>query len=178
MGYLQRVINYLLKYEFIKYISYHLNEVNIMTDRLIFTALLITTACVFIGCMQQAGFENKLSPELMHQMELKGQFLLSRDIVLFEQIQEEGLSTDNISIQKVILYFNEELDAQNDTRLKEQGVKIIIDSWIPAMAGNEYGSLIAEIPIDKIEETMKNDFIIRIDTAEGQGLRGCNIIPR
>ena len=40
------------------------------------------------------------------------------------------------------------------------------DSWIPSAEGQSAGFMVADMPIDKLDELTGKDYVVQLDTAE------------
>ena len=77
-----------------------------------------------------------------------------------------GMRIDNLEIQRIFIHLNEELSQSQIEELKAMGVTLYLDSWIPPVGAHPTGFILADMPIDKLEELARKDYVVRLDTAE------------
>ena len=145
----------------------------------LYNRVLILAVIIFIGaCTNPVVNENKLSPMLQQQIELRQQQIKDPSGQNLQHMQELGMIIDDIRIQRMYIYLQEPLTAVQENELTSLGIKIHLDSWIPPVGNHPYGFFIAEAPVDKVAALAAKDYIVKLDTAERQSLPTCEIIPR
>ncbi|RPJ60782.1 MAG: hypothetical protein EHM12_05900 [Dehalococcoidia bacterium] len=119
-----------------------------------------------LSCSDKPDAMNKVSGSLLQQVEMRRQQVASPSEQRLKQMQDMGMDTSDVKVQRVFIYLKETLTSSQEKELATMGVRIHPDTWIPPVGNNPTGFLIAEIPVDKLETLARADFIVRLDTAE------------
>ena len=145
--------------------------------RVISTALIVVLIIILgmISCMEKVDYMSKVSGTLLKQVEMRREQISSPDPERLKQMQEMGLSTENLTRQLVFVYVREPLRSEQADDLEALGVNVHMDSWIPPVGNHPLGFFIAEMPVDKLEALAARDYISRLDTAERQALPQCPV---
>jgi squalene-hopene/tetraprenyl-beta-curcumene cyclase len=77
-----------------------------------------------------------------------------------------SISIEDVHSQKVFIYFDEEPTNSEIQALENLGVTVHQDSWIPPVGNHSTGFLVADMPIDKLDELANKSYVVRLDTAE------------
>jgi hypothetical protein len=109
---------------------------------------------------------SKVNSNLLQQIEMRRQQTASPSDQRLKQMQDMGMNTGNLKVQRVFIYLKETLTASQEKELSDMGVRIYPDSWIPPVGNNPTGFLTAEMPVDMLETLARAGFIVRLDTAE------------
>jgi len=108
----------------------------------------------------------KASALLFIQVDLRQKQITNPMPERLEQMKAMGMRVDNLDVQRVFIHLAQEPTVQQIDELKAMGITPYPDSWIPSAAGHTSGFMVAEMPIDKLNELANMDYIVRIDTAE------------
>jgi hypothetical protein len=108
----------------------------------------------------------KASALLLLQIDLREKQLAAPIPERLEQMKAIGMRTENLSIQRLFIHLAQELTAQQIDELKAMGITPYPDSWIPAAGGHPTGFMVADMPIDKLDELASKEYVVQLDTAE------------
>jgi hypothetical protein len=108
----------------------------------------------------------KATSLLLIQINLRRQQLADPSPERLEQMQLMGMNTEDLEIQRVFIHFVQEPTVEQLDELESMGITPYPESWIPSAEGPSAGFLVADMPIDKLEELIDKVYITRLDTAE------------
>ena len=108
----------------------------------------------------------KATSLLLLQIGLREQQLAEPVPERLEQMQAMGMRTENLEIQRIFIHFAQEPTAEQIDELEAMGITPYPDSWIPSAQGQSAGFMVADMPIDRLEELSSKDYIVKLDTAE------------
>jgi len=108
----------------------------------------------------------KASALLLLQIDLKEKQLAAPTPERLEQMKAMGMRTENLGMQRIFIHLAQEPTAQQIDELKAMGITPYSDSWIPAVGGHPTGFIVADMPVDKLDELAGKDYVVRLDTAE------------
>lgn len=108
----------------------------------------------------------KATSRLLMQISLRRQQLADPTPERLEQMQAMGMNTEDLEIQRVFIHFAQELAPEQLKELEALGIIPYPDSWIPYAEGPSAGFMIADMPIDKLDDLMNKAYIIQLDSAE------------
>jgi len=108
----------------------------------------------------------KASAKLLLQINLREKQLAAPTAERLEQMKAMGMRIENLGIQRIFIYLAQEPTAQQIDELEAMGITPYPDSWIPAAGGPSAGFIVADIPIDKLDELESKDYVVQLDTAE------------
>jgi subtilisin family serine protease len=80
-------------------------------------------------------------------------------------LQEPALDPLNVS---VFIYTHSRPDAAQAADMSSLGVTAYTDSWIPPVGAHPQGFITALVPISKVNGLAAKDYVIRLESAEGQ----------
>jgi len=109
---------------------------------------------------------NKVSALLLLQIDLREKQLAAPATERLEQMKAMGMRTENLGMQRIFIHLMQELTAQQIDELKAMGITPYPDSWIPPAGENPTGFMVADMPIDKLNELAGKDYVVWLDTAE------------
>ena len=99
--------------------------------------------------------ENKiLSGKLIQNISEK-KYLYENRALDYEQMKE-----------KVVIYFEDYPSAEQITSLENLNIRCFLESWTPPLPNHPYGFILAELPADKLIESLSLSYIKKMDTAE------------
>jgi hypothetical protein len=110
----------------------------------------------------------KATSLLLLQINLRRQQLADPTPDRLEQMQAMGMKTENLEMQRVFIHMDHEPTAEQLIELEAMGIIPYPDSWIPSAEGPSAGFMVADMPIDKLDELMNKVYITKLDTAEQQ----------
>jgi hypothetical protein len=108
----------------------------------------------------------KASSQLLIQVNLKEEQIADPDPERLEQMRSMGINVDNLEVQRIFIHLEQAPDASQIEELELMGITLYPDSWIPPVGNHPTGFVIADMPVDKLEELAEKDYVIRLDTAE------------
>ena len=77
-----------------------------------------------------------------------------------------GIITDEIDKQLVYIHLKRKLSPSRIASLKEIGVIVYEDSWVPPLENHPTGYVIASMPVNRLYDLARKTFVIRLETAE------------
>jgi hypothetical protein len=110
----------------------------------------------------------KATSLLLLQINLRRQQLADPTPERLEQMQTMGMKTENLETQRVFIHLAQEPTAKQLEEMEAMGIIPYPDSWIPSAEGPSAGFMVADMPIDKLDELMNKVYITKLDTAEQQ----------
>ena len=108
----------------------------------------------------------KASALLLLQINLREKQLAAPTPERLEQMKAMGMRTENLGMQRIFIHLAQELTASQIDELEAMGIIPYPDSWIPPVGGHPTGFIVADMPIDKLNELAGKGFIVWLDTAE------------
>jgi hypothetical protein len=120
------------------------------------------------ACSQNAVTQKKASSALLAQIALRQQQQDNPTIERLSQMQQMGMQTIDFKVQRVYIYLAQQLTSNQAAELTSLGINLYLDSWIPPVGNHPDGFMLADMPVDKIDQLAAKDYVIRLDTAETQ----------
>jgi len=108
----------------------------------------------------------KASTLLVLQIDLREKQLAAPTAERLEQMKAMGMRTDNLTMQRIFIHLAQEPTPSQIDELKAMGIIPYPDSWIPPVGGHPTGFIVADMPIDKLDELAGKDYVMLLDTAE------------
>jgi len=108
----------------------------------------------------------KASSLLLLQIELRQQQIANPTPERLQQMKNMGMNVDNLDIQRIFIYLAQPITPAQAQELQATGITLYPDSWIPPTDEHREGFLVADMPIDKLDELAARDYILRLDSAE------------
>jgi hypothetical protein len=108
----------------------------------------------------------KASVLLLLQIDLREKQLADPTPERLEQMKAMGMRTENLRVQRIFIHLAQEPAAQQLDELEAMGIIPYPDSWIPAAEGHPAGFMVADMPIDKLDELAGKDYVVKLDTVE------------
>jgi hypothetical protein len=112
--------------------------------------------------------QSKASSLLLLQISLRQEQLTNPTLERLSQMQDQGMNTNNLKIQRVYIYFKQPLNPSQIIELQALDIIIYLNSWMPPTGSNPNGFYLADLPVDKLEALTSKDYVIKLDTAEVQ----------
>jgi hypothetical protein len=109
---------------------------------------------------------DKVSSLLRTQIDLRKQQIAEPTLERLELMKTMGMRVDNLEVQRVFIHLAERLTPSQVEELEGLGTILYLNSWIPPVGAHPTGFLIADIPIDKLNDLASKDYVVRLDTAE------------
>ncbi len=81
-------------------------------------------------------------------------------------MRQMGMRTENLAVQRIFIHLAQEATASQIDELKAMGIIPYPDSWIPPVGDHPTGFIVADMPVDKLDELAGQDYIGSLDTAE------------
>jgi hypothetical protein len=108
----------------------------------------------------------KASALLLLQIDLREKQLAAPVPERLEQMKAMGMRTENLGMQRIFIHLAQEPTASQIDELEAIGITPYPDSWIPSAGGHSTGFIVADMPVDKLDELAGKDYVVRLDTAE------------
>jgi len=108
----------------------------------------------------------KASALLLLQINLREKQLSAPTPERLEQMKAMGMRTENLSMQRIFIHLAQEPTASQIDELEAMGIIPYPDSWIPPVGGHPTGFIVADMPVDKLDELADKDYVVWLDTAE------------
>ena len=108
----------------------------------------------------------KVSAQLLTQINLRKAQIADPNQDRLEMMQNMGMRVDQLEIQRIFIHLEQAPNTSQVEELKAMGITLYLDSWIPPVGVHPYGVLLADMPVDKLEEVAEKDYIVKLDTAE------------
>jgi len=135
---------------------------------LVLSGIIIATSVA--GWQSQPGWEEmvkeKASSLLLMQVDLRAEQMAEPTAERLKQMQTMGMRTEDLTSQRIFIDFEQEPTQSQLEELRDIGITAYADSWIPPVGDHPTGFILAEMPIDKLNELAAMDYIIRLNTAE------------
>lgn len=112
------------------------------------------------------GVEKKISGLLQLQIQLRKSYREQPTSERINAMRRMGIKTAEIDKQLVYIHLKRKLSPSRIASLKEIGVIVHEDSWIPPLKNHPTGYVTASMPIDRLYDVARKPFIIRLETAE------------
>jgi hypothetical protein len=108
----------------------------------------------------------KASALLLLQVDLREKQLATPTPERLEQMKAMGMRIENLSMQRIFIHLAHEPTPSQIDELKAMDITPYLDSWIPPVSGHPTGFIVADMPIDKLDELVGKDYVVQLDTAE------------
>jgi len=118
------------------------------------------------SCGIVATPKEKASSLLLSQIELRQQQIAEPTAERLEQMKNMGMRVDDLEVQRIFIHLTKELNSSQVEELEAIGITLYLDSWIPPVGAHPTGFILADMPIDRLEELAQKDYVVRLDTAE------------
>ncbi len=82
-------------------------------------------------------------------------------------MKDLGLQVNNLGVQRVFIHLDQELSSSQITELEAMGVIPYLNTWIPPIGSHPTGFMLADMPVEKLGELAAEDYVIRLESAEG-----------
>ena len=109
---------------------------------------------------------NKVSSQLTLQISLRKQQLERPSSQGLAQMQSMGMQSQNIALQRIYIYLYEPLSAAQVSELEALGITLYPNSWMPPAGNSRTGFVLADMPVDKLDDLAAKSYIVSLDTAE------------
>ena len=130
----------------------------------------IIIATLIAGSQSQPGWEEivkeKASSLLLMQVDLRKEQMAEPTAERLKQMQTMGMRTEDLTSQRIFIDFEQEPTQSQLAELQDLGITAYADSWIPPVGDHPTGFILADMPIDKLNELAAKDYIIKVNTAE------------
>ena len=134
----------------------------------VFTIGCVLLVLLLFSCYDTEVRSEKISNELLAQINLRKEQIARPTSDRLELMKSMGMRVDNLEIQRIFIHLSQKLNASQIEESEAMGIVLYLDSWIPPVGNHPTGFLLADMPIDKIEELAEKDYVVRLDTAEQQ----------
>jgi len=103
---------------------------------------------------------------LFHQIKLRKKQISEPRADRLKQMKGSGMRVKKLDIQRIYIYLVKELIPIQVKELQALGINLYLDSWIPPVGNHPAGFLLADMPIDTLDELASKTYVVRLDTAE------------
>ena len=115
--------------------------------------------------------ETKISSLLGIQVEAKRRALEAAPLAegqidMLQAMQESGAIVTPLNQQRIFIHTTENLSQAQVEELEAMGLTLYPNSWIPPVKDHPTGFILADMPVDKLNELSGKNYVIRLDTAE------------
>ncbi|MDN3514878.1 MAG: S8 family serine peptidase [Candidatus Brocadia sp.] len=112
--------------------------------------------------------EKKISGLLRLQIKLRNSYMEQPTPERLNAMQKMGMKTVAEEIDKQLVYIHSKtkLNAPEIASLKEIGVTVYEDSWIPPLKNHPTGYVTASVPVSRLYDLAARTYIVKLDTAE------------
>ena len=83
-----------------------------------------------------------------------------------DMMKAVGMRTENLALQRIFIHLTQEPTAEQIDELEAMGIVPYPDSWIPPAGEHPTGFIVADMPIDKLDELAGKAYVVWLDTAE------------
>ena len=117
---------------------------------------------------------SKISSLLSMRVKIKNVYLAKGGSASQEKISLPGGDIQSagdlssVNHEQVFLYFTQKPTTAQLGELTAQGVTVYPDSWIPPLKNHPTGFILADMPVDKLDELASKNYIVQMDSAEQQ----------
>jgi len=133
----------------------------------VFSFISILLLLLLVSCLDTKETANeKISSLLLTQVNLKKEQIKNPNDERLNLIKEMGMRLDNIENQLIFIHLERKLNEAQVTELQNIGLILHMDSWIPPVGAHLTGYIIADMPVDALDELVEREYIIKLDTAE------------
>ena len=138
-----------------------------MKKTIIFVELMLISWSLFSQEVNDPGSKSslKLSAQAEHKV-LSGR--LYEQLMVAEKLTSDELKSTKINTCSIILYFENYPSAEQIIELKNLGAVLYFETWTPALENHKYGFLVAEVPVNSLQNILELSFIKKVDSAERQ----------
>jgi hypothetical protein len=109
---------------------------------------------------------DKASSLLLLQIDLREKQLAAPTPERLEQMKAMGMRTENLALQRIFIHLAQEPTAEQVDELEAMGIVPYPDSWIPPAGEHPTGFIVADMPIDRLDELAGKAYVVWLDTAE------------
>jgi len=135
--------------------------------RFIITISFISLLLLPVSCSNtEETIDEKVSSQLLTQVNLRKEQIADSTPDRLELMKNMGMRIDNLEIQRIFIHLSQELNPSQIEELEDIGVTLYLDSWIPPVGAHPTGFILADMPVDKLEELAAKEYVVRLDTAE------------
>jgi len=146
---------------------------------IIFVVLLSFLAVLFFGSTavtppvsaQEDEHGKKISSLLRLQVDTKLRSLEAApaargEVPVFQAMLQQAAPSAPRDRQQIFIHSAEMLSPSQIAELEEMGLIVYPESWLPPVGAHPTGFILADMPVDKLDELAAKDYIATLDTAE------------
>jgi subtilisin family serine protease len=140
----------------------------------IILGLLFSSGLSYLPARAQdnGAVESKVSTSLDYRVKMKARYL-AQDIKS-AQAETPAVAADNplpgvltdSSIEKIFIRLAQRPSADQLSELQTMGLTVYPNSWIPPAGHSPTGSILADMPLDKLSALAGKSYVVSLDTAE------------
>ena len=87
-------------------------------------------------------------------------------IDMSKAMQARGAAITSLNQQRIFIHTSEELNQGQVKELEAMGLTLYLDSWIPPVRYHPTGFIMADMPLEILNELSDVNYVVRLDTAE------------
>lgn len=110
--------------------------------------------------------KKKISGLLQLQIQLKKSYLEGPTPVRLDAMKKMGMRIEKVHTQLVYIHLKRKLSASKIAILNKLGIDVHMNTWIPPLKNHPTGFVIADVPVDRLNDLARKRFVIRLATAE------------
>lgn len=137
-----------------------------MDKRLTIGITFIFSVLIPLCCCNTETINEKVSSLLLAQIKLRQEQIAEPSPDRLEVMKNMGMRVDNLEIQRIFIHLSQRLNTSQVEELKAVNITVYLESWIPPLENYPTGFLLADMPIDELEELAAKEYVVRLDTAE------------
>jgi len=137
-----------------------------MGKRLIIGITFIFSVLIPLSCSNTETINQKVSSLLLAQIKLRQEQIAEPSSDRLKIMKNMGMRVDNLEIQRIFIHLSQGLNTSQVEELEAIGITLYLESWIPPLENHPTGFLLADMPIDRLEELAAKEYIVKLDTAE------------
>jgi subtilisin family serine protease len=92
--------------------------------------------------------------------------LAEGQIDILKAMQARGAMVTSLNEQRIFIHISEEPNQAQIEELESMGLTLFLDSWVPSVRYHQTGFIMADMPLEILNELSNVDYVIRLDTAE------------
>ena len=117
-----------------------------------------------VSCLETEETANeKISGLLLTQVNLRMEQIDKPTTERLNMMKQMGMMIDNLENQRIFIHLKHELNDSQVKELQNIGLTLYLDSWIPPVGAHPTGYIIADMPIEVLEELADKEYIVNLE---------------
>lgn len=131
--------------------------------------IIVLLLLIPVSCSSTVTTPNeKISSLLLIQVNLRKEQIDNPTTERLNKMKEMGMMVDSLEQQRIFIHLERELNDAQVKELENMGLILYLDSWIPPVGAHTTGYILADMPVEVLEELAEIEYIVKLDTAERQ----------